>query len=132
MLDDNQDNTEKTQEKSAYSSVPIHSLFNKFAQERDVSLVYGEVIELNNKKILPVARASYSFGGGSAIINKKDKKSEESGGGGGHFTITPIGVFDITENRTLFKRTSMSKKSFIVGVLATIGVVSFINQFRCK
>lgn len=132
MSVDNQDNTEKTHEKSAYSSVPIQSLFYKFAQEKDVSLVYGEIIELNNKKILPVASASYSFGGGSAIMNKKDNKSAESGGGGGHFMITPIGVFEITENETIFKRTSMSKKSFIVGVLATIGVISFINQFKEK
>ncbi|WP_280770860.1 spore germination protein GerW family protein [Salipaludibacillus daqingensis] len=127
----NNNNLDQDYDKEGLFNVPISSLFNKFANERDVSLVYGDIIEVKNKKILPVAKASYAFGGGSANIEKtKKNSSERSGGGGGHFTISPIGVFEITEEKTLFKRTSMSKMSFFLGAATAISLVSMISQIR--
>lgn len=57
-------------------------------------LAYGEPITIDGNTIVPVAFASYGFGGGDAVSD--DEHNTGSGGGGGGMSI-PVGAY-ITQN----------------------------------
>lgn len=87
---------------SVYHS-PIQTIFEKFSRHKDVSFVYGEPIEMENKQILPVAKAKYYVGGGGGFSDKSEKISAAQGeGGGGYFSIKPVGVFEITPEKVKY------------------------------
>ncbi|MDI2585880.1 spore germination protein GerW family protein [Psychrobacillus sp. NEAU-3TGS] len=67
-------------------------------------MVYGEPIELEDKRILPVAKVNYYVGGGGGYSDASENTATAQGeGGGGHFAIKPIGVFEITPEKVKFK-----------------------------
>ncbi|GEL07776.1 GerW family sporulation protein [Salisediminibacterium halotolerans] len=83
----------------------LNGIFDKFASARDVSFVYGDPITLEHKTILPVAKVKYSVGAGSGYEQGEDGENDESRGegGGGQFSIKPVGVYDITSEKTTYK-----------------------------
>ncbi|WP_448004945.1 hypothetical protein [Agromyces bauzanensis] len=54
-----------------------------------VKTSYGETVDIDGTKIVPVALGYYGFGGGGG---KDDKGDEGSGGGGGGVSI-PLGAY---------------------------------------
>lgn len=84
-----------TEWKQAPIETPVKTIFKKFANQRDVSLVYGEPIELGLKKVVPVAKVKYAVGGGGDGVGGE--------GGGGAFKINPVGVYEITPEDVKFK-----------------------------
>lgn len=88
--------------KKEYIKTPVKTIFNKFANQKDVSFIYGEPIELGLQKVVPVAKVKYAVGGGG------DGSGGE--GGGGTFTIKPIGVYVITPDHVKFESTLDRKK----------------------
>ncbi len=81
-------------EQSGYK-YPNASIFEKFSGQRDVSLVFGEVVGFDDKKVLPVAKVSYIVGGGYSDGSENNSLAQGEGGGG-HFSIKPVGVYEIT------------------------------------
>ena len=77
------------------------SLRKGMAQNAHVKTIYGEPVVSGNKTVIPVARVAWGFGGG--IGNAKEGKGEGAGGGGGMVTI-PVGVVEVTPERTRFIR----------------------------
>lgn len=83
---------------------PISLIFDKFSRTKDASLVYGDPIDLDSKKVLPVAKVNYYVGGGGGYSEMSEKDLTSQGeGGGGHFSIKPVGVFEITAEEVKFK-----------------------------
>ncbi|MEA2096917.1 MAG: spore germination protein GerW family protein [Candidatus Cloacimonadota bacterium] len=95
----------------------FESVYKKLQKAADVKFVFGEMIETKEKSIIPVSVIRYSIGGGSshgADLNKKaeDEITEEidttknkrpaGKGVGGKFSNEPLGVFEITEEKTKF------------------------------
>ena len=108
---------------------PIRSIFNKFAGEKDVSLVYGEPIELGNKKVLPVAKLNYYIGGGGGYSGESTSESVAQGeGGGGYISVKPLGVYEITSESVKFKPVKDLK--FILSVLTvlTLGLAFLMKK----
>lgn len=94
---------EPLSETNIYHS-PIRSIFDKFSRTKDTSLIYGEPIELENKKVIPVAKVNYHVGGGGSYSETSEKDVASQGeGGGGRFSIKPVGVFEITPEEVKFK-----------------------------
>jgi uncharacterized spore protein YtfJ len=82
-----------TATKPVYRS-PIGVIFDKFAKYKDVSLVYGESIELENKKVLPVAKVDYYVGGGGGYSGESENSPVAQGeGGGGYISVKHLGVY---------------------------------------
>lgn len=94
-----------------YIETPVKTIFKKFANQKDVSLVYGEPIEHGLQKIVPVAKVLYAVGGGG------DGSGGE--GGGGTFRVKPVGVYVITPDQVKFKSTLDVKK--ITALTVVIG-----------
>ncbi|ANU16268.1 hypothetical protein BBI11_04010 [Planococcus maritimus] len=97
-----------------FQSSPVRPIFEKFSTARDVSLVYGDPIEMQGKTIIPVARLRYSVGagagGGYGPVSGEEGHSnpEEAAGGhgegaGGSFSVKPLGVYEVTEDKTVYR-----------------------------
>ena len=107
----------------AYNS-PIKLIFDKFSQHKDVSLVYGKPIELEDKRVLPVAKVSYSVGGGGGYSGESDKSPATQGeGGGGCIAIKPVGVYEITNERVKFKPVIDFYLVLVLASICTCGVI---------
>ena len=89
----------------------------KLQKAADVKFVFGEMIETKEKSIIPVSAIRYSIGGGSGHgpdlskikgitkDNPEGEPQENRPGGegvGGKFSNQPLGVFEITEEKTRF------------------------------
>ena len=97
-----------------FKESPLRPIFEKFSKVRDVSLVYGDPIEMGDTIILPVAKVKYRVGAGAGVgyeikdTEQKQPVSEKSEGGsgeggGGSFLIKPLGVYSITSEKTVYK-----------------------------
>ena len=108
---------------------PIKRIFDKFSQHKDVSLVYGKPIELEDKRVLPVAKVSYSVGGGGGYSGESDKSPATQGeGGGGCIAIKPVGVYEITNERVKFKPVIDFYLVLILASICTCGVILLFGK----
>ncbi len=87
----------------------LESLAEKLGSSASVKTVYGEPIETSEtgKTIIPVARVAYGLGGGygkEKTHDREGRKEERPAGesGGGGITISPLGVFEVSRERTDF------------------------------
>lgn len=105
-----------------YIETPVKTIFKKFANQKDVSLVYGEPVEHGLQKIVPVAKVSYAVGGGG------DGNGGE--GGGGSFRVKPVGVYVITPDQVKFTSTLDVKKITALTILigGLLGVLSALRR----
>ncbi|QTD41767.1 hypothetical protein [Sporosarcina sp. Te-1] len=108
--------------KQKYIATPVQTIFKKFADYRDVTLVYGEPIEVGLKKVVPVAKVKYAVGGGG------DGNGGE--GGGGSFSIQPIGMFEISPDKLTFTSVKNMQKRNVL-ILLVVGLAGLL-LFRKK
>jgi uncharacterized spore protein YtfJ len=120
-----------TATKPVYRS-PIGMIFDKFAKYKDVSLVYGESIELENKKVLPVAKVDYYVGGGGGYSGESENSPVAQGeGGGGYISVKPLGVYEITSDKVRFKPAIELKFILTIITVLTFGLAILIkNPFK--
>jgi uncharacterized spore protein YtfJ len=117
-----------TATKPVYRS-PIGMIFDKFAKYKDVSLVYGESIELENKKVLPVAKVDYYVGGGGGYSGESENSPVAQGeGGGGYISVKPLGVYEITSDKVRFKPAIELKFILTIITVLTFGLAILIKN----
>lgn len=110
---------------------PIRSIFDKFSHAKDVSLVYGEPINLDSKRVLPVAKVNYYVGGGGGYSEMNEKEPAAQGeGGGGYFAIKPVGVFEITPEKVKFKPVINIYFIFTIFSIVTLGLGFLLKRSR--
>lgn len=72
----------------------------------NAKLVYGEPVTLNHKIVLPTAKLVFGYGGGGieigTMLSQTPVEQTTPGGGGGGMIAYPVGVFEITEDKTRF------------------------------
>ncbi|WP_318614444.1 spore germination protein GerW family protein [Sporosarcina sp. YIM B06819] len=112
---------------------PIKVIFEKFSSHKDVSLVYGEPIDLDDKRVLPVAKVSYAVGGGGGYSGESEGSAVGQGeGGGGHFVIKPVGVYEITPEKVTFKPVIEFRFVILLLSICTFGVVWLLKNRNMK
>ena len=110
---------------------PIRSIFEKFSREKDVSLIYGEPIIMDNKRILPVAKVNYFVGGGGGGgFTDEQNASGQGEGAGGVFSIKPVGVYEITEENVKFKPILPINQLLTVFSIITLGLAFLLKKSR--
>lgn len=96
-----------------------------------VNTVFGEARVMNNKAVIPVALVAGGFGagGGEGKMPGDDGEQEGyGGGGGGGFSIRPLAVLEVTEDRTrLIPVLDLTKI-----ILAGIGLIGGTMIIRAK
>ena len=90
----------------------LATISDRLKVSADVKVVYGEPQVIEGKTIIPAAVASYGFGAGGG--------GEQGSGGGGGMRVKPVGVVEVTAERTRFIP--------IVDVnrLATLGLIALV------
>jgi len=105
----------------------IDSVRNSLAESANVRRVFGDPITVGNKTIIPVARIGYGFGAGGGNgprhpNSEANRPSGEGGGGGGGMGAVPLGVVEITPERTSFVAFRSRKKTLAAFALGlTLG-----------
>lgn len=124
--------TKKPELKYSVFQAPVRSIFEKFSREKDVALVYGEPIVMENKQVLPVAKVNYFVGGGSGgQLDEEQAVSIGQGeGGGGIFSIKPIGVYEITDKKVIFKPILPVNLILTFVAVMSFGLVLLIKKKR--
>ena len=95
----------------------LEKMQDKIISKASVEFVFGNVTETKGKSIIPVSAIKYSLGGGEGKgpdLAKIKGISQESSDGettenrpkgeglGGRFSNQPLGVFEITDEKTRF------------------------------
>lgn len=123
---------------------PVRPVFEKFAKVRDVELVYGNPIEMQGRTIIPVAKVKYSVGGGSGGgYELEDENPDSPGfeeveggygeGAGGTFSVKPVGVFDVTAEKTVYHPiVSIETLVFLPLLMTGLGFLIASNMDKTK
>lgn len=117
--------------KSSNYLSPIARIFEKFSGQQDVSLIYGEPIDFENKKVLPVAKINYIVGGGGGYSGEPGNSSVNQGeGGGGHISVRPLGVYEIDAKKVRFRPIIDYKFTLTLVAVFTLGLVWLLKKAR--
>jgi uncharacterized spore protein YtfJ len=112
------------------------SLVDRLQSSASVKSVYGEPIVTEGKTIIPVARVGYGFGmGGGGQLVKDDLESEKpapyegGGGGGGGAGAIPVGVLEVTSDKTRFIRFGEERR-LAIALLSGVVLGLWISKRR--
>ena len=85
------------------SSLPILQSLKESIVTANVKAVYGEPVAAQGKTVIPVAKVIYAYGGGSGTggVGNSGARVEGGGGAGGARAI-PVGVIEVSDQRTCF------------------------------
>lgn len=80
----------------------IQSIRDSVAVGGNVKTIFGEPISAQGRTIVPVARVAFGFGAGGGNLARESAtaKAHEGGGGGGGLVAMPVGVVEVSNNRT--------------------------------
>jgi uncharacterized spore protein YtfJ len=90
-----------------------------------VKSVFGEPYEQDGKKIVPVAKVSYGWGGGEGKTEKPENEGEEGGGIGAGVTAKPYG-FIVIENEKVSYRPVFELAHVLMGATLFVLVWRFL------
>ena len=79
----------------------MHAIGERISLEANVKRVYGDPITVEGRTIIPVASVRYGFGAGSRG-SRSPANGDGGGGGGGRLQAVPVGVLEISGDRTRF------------------------------
>jgi uncharacterized spore protein YtfJ len=100
------------------SQTLLQSLKEGILGQASVKAIYGEPISANGKTIIPVAKIAYGYGAGAGTGGVGNTSARgEGGGGGGGVRAIPVGVVEVSNERTRFVPISDRKK--LIAVLLT-------------
>lgn len=127
--------SEGTERKNGVEKIyhsPIKPMFDKFANHKDVTLLYGEPITHEKQTIVPVAKMNYAFGGGGGggtSVEKDEQKALGHGeGGAGHISVKPLGVYEMTATRVRFKPVIDVKFILTLCSVLTLGMTLLLRK----
>lgn len=83
----------------------LKSIIEPLHESASVTRVYGEPVSAHGRTVIPVARIRYGFGGGAGHGSRPGQTLAGEGqgeGGGGGVMAAPVGVIEISEERTRF------------------------------
>ncbi|MFD1928456.1 hypothetical protein ACFSFY_10380 [Sporosarcina siberiensis] len=116
-------------EKPPVYQSPIGRIFDKFSRHKDITLIYGDLIEFENKKVLPVAKVKYIVGGGGGYSGETANTPVGQGeGGGGYISVRPIGVYEINTKIVKFKPAFDLKFISTLSLIFTFGLILLFKK----
>ena len=103
----------------------VATITERLKASADVKVVYGEAQVVEGKTIIPVAVASYGFGAGSGT----GPQGEGGGaGGGGGMRVKPVGVVEVTAERTRFIPIVDVNRLATLGLIALVVVLFWVRR----
>lgn len=93
----------------------LQTIAERVQSSASVKTIVGEPIRAEGKTLIPFARVAYGFGAGGG------HEPSGGGGGGGGVRVSPIGVLEVTPDRTRFIRIGVKRRvlaAFFAGLAA--------------
>lgn len=94
----------------------------------DVKVVFGEPQVIEGKTIVPVASVAYGFGFGSGHGTGPQGEGGSGGGRAGGVRVKPLGVLEITDERTRFVPIVDTSRLATLGVVASVLIVWLLTR----
>jgi len=91
----------------------VARLAERVGAAAQASAVFGQPVERGGLTVIPVARATWGFGGGSG-----EKAAERGLGGGGGTSVVPIGYIEVRDMGAEFKPIRSPRVLMAAGALA--------------
>jgi uncharacterized spore protein YtfJ len=108
----------------------LQSLKESILSQASVRAIYGEPIAAQGKTVIPVAKIMYGYGAGAGTGGVGDTSARgEGGGGGGAVRAIPVGVIEISDQRTRFVPIT-DRKNLTGAILAGIGLGMWLGWRR--
>jgi uncharacterized spore protein YtfJ len=104
----------------------VATISERLKASADVKVVFGEPQVVEGKTIIPVAVASYGFGAG--VGSGTDPQGESSGGGGGGMRVKPVGVIEVTAERTRFIPILDVNRLATLGLIALVVILFWVRR----
>ena len=105
----------------------VATISERLKASADVKVVYGEPQVIEGKTIIPVAVASYGFGAGAGSGTGPQGEGGGAGGGGG-MRVKPVGVLEITAERTRFIPIVDLNRLATLGLIALVVVLFWVRR----
>ena len=103
----------------------ITSIADRLKASGDVKIAFGEPQVIEGKTIVAVASVAYGFGGGSGM---GPQRQGEGHGGGGGLRVKPLGVLEITAERTRFVPVVNATRLAMMGMMASVCMVWMLTR----
>ena len=108
----------------------LQSLKESILSQASVKAIYGEPISAHGKTVIPVAKIIYGYGAGAGTGGVGDSSARgEGGGGGGGVRAVPVGVIEISDERTCFVPIT-DRKKLTAAILAGDGLGLWLGWRR--
>ena len=108
----------------------LQSLKESILSQASVKAIYGEPISAHGKTVIPVAKIMYGYGAGAGTGGVGDSSARgEGGGGGGGVRAVPVGVIEISDERTCFVPIT-DRKKLTAAILAGVGLGLWLGWRR--
>jgi len=101
----------------------LQPLLERLRASAKTETVFGPTREEGGRRIMPVAKVSYGAGGGSGSSAKRRKgadaspDSEQGAGVGGGINVSPLGVFEVTDEGLRFVPVESSRGVTLAALL---------------
>lgn len=125
----------RTDIQSEHENTSGHSSFTgsilNALKDKGVTTIFGDPIVLSDKKVVPVARLRITGGGGGGASGDPGAPSEDpasGGGGGGYLSVRPLGVFEITDDKTHFKPAYNATLLVLIFSVFTFGLALILTK----
>ncbi|HZP62363.1 MAG TPA: spore germination protein GerW family protein [Terriglobales bacterium] len=110
----------------------LQSLRDGILNQASVKTIYGEPIAANGKTVIPVARITYGYGAGAGTGGVGDTSARgEGGGGGGGVRAIPVGVVEVSDQRTRFVPIH-DRKKLLGAAIAGLGFGLLLARRRSR
>ncbi|MDQ7849572.1 MAG: spore germination protein GerW family protein [Armatimonadota bacterium] len=93
-----------------------------------VRVVFGEVMEIEGRKVIPVASVAYGFGLGGGQAPKAGGDGATGGGGGGGLRVEPLALVEVAEGRLRVQPIVNVTRLAILGMLLVAWNVFWITR----
>jgi uncharacterized spore protein YtfJ len=78
----------------------LQKRFSDMQSKAGAKAVFGDPIELDGRKVIPVASVAYGFGMGGGMGPKKEEgEAPGGGGGGGGMRIRPVALIEVADGK---------------------------------
>lgn len=108
----------------------LQKRFQEMQTKAGVKAVFGEVIEVDGRKVIPVASVQYGFGmgGGSGPKKKEEGEAPGGGGGGGGMRVEPIALIEVGDGKVKVQPIINVTKLALFGMLTWAWAIFWIAR----
>ncbi len=108
----------------------LQKRFQDMQTKAGVRTVFGEVIAVDGRKVIPVASVQYGFGigGGQGPKHAEGREAPGGGGGGGGIRVDPVALIELTDGTLKVQPIVNVTRIAVAGMLLSAWTVFWVTR----